>query len=162
MNRVYYIILIPMLLLSCATSGKVSIMHQGTIYSLKDGSEMNLEISLLYADSGTMKAFNSKTGEIFTGPYKKISKKNTSQGTITNSFGITIGAVETTSGDGQNTVKGVLKGDKGTIISISLDIEIVRGAHVSYKGYGDAKDNHGVSYQVHLTPEWKEYKTLQP
>jgi hypothetical protein len=95
--------------------------------------------------SGTMTAFNPATGERFSGQYTGIYKGGgTSQGVYTDSWGFATGSVTTQQAPTGAVAKGVLIGDKGTVINVSMDIQ--PGDRPT--GFGEGTDNNGVKYQV--------------
>jgi hypothetical protein len=99
-------------------------MIPGKIYSLKDGSVIDCSIEYS-TGQGKMEAINPKTGEKFTGIYTGVFMN-----------------------DLWAKCKGILIGDKGTIISLSMDINIGNTWNLPF-GYGDGEDNNNVKYQYH-------------
>ena len=161
-----HIIITSLLAILVALGGCVSLypdagMLPGKISSLQDGTEMNFGIQInntgqLYRTGGAITASNLATGERFSGQYAAFSTGGrTSQSNITNSWGISTGAINTTSESTGSTARGILKGDKGTIITISLDCQSVffrrnvwtpGGSRPT--GFGEGTDNKGGRYQI--------------
>jgi hypothetical protein len=99
-------------------------MIPGIIYSLKDGGIINCSIE--YSNGqGKMEAQNPQTGEKFTGIYT---------GVFMNEL--------------MAKCKGILIGDKGTIISLTMEINIGNAWNLPF-GYGDGEDNNNIKYQYH-------------
>ena len=122
----------------------------GKMFSLKDGTE--LTFSMQHGNgSGTFTAFNPVSNENFTGQYTEIIiGKGESQSDIKNNWGSTTGSITTKSSGSGTKMKGFLKGDKGTVIN--LDIEMTYPT-----GVGEGVDNYGVHYQIQI----KAAKTLK-
>ena len=75
-----------------------------------------------------------------------------STGVMRDSWGWTTGTVKTSS-DPRATARGILRGDKGTIIDVSLDLESVKsnadeGVFFFFHGQGTGTDNHDTHYQI--------------
>ncbi|MBN1377749.1 MAG: hypothetical protein JXA04_00785 [Gammaproteobacteria bacterium] len=122
----------------------VGSMIPGTMYSLKDGTQIQLQLQTSYG-TGAMTGFNPVTGENFSGQYTGIYKGGgTEQGVYTNSWGFSTGSVTTTSAPTGAVAKGVLVGDKGTVINMNMEIQ--PGARPT--GFGEGVDNNGVQYQI--------------
>ena len=136
------------LLVGCATVKPAQkIMLPGKIYSLTDGTEMSFSIEMA-VNSGEMTAYNPKTSETFTGQYTGIFTGGTvSQSSTTNAWGSTSGKVTTVSSPTGAKVKGILKGDKGTIMDVTMDVQPGTVQNPP-KGIGEGIDNHGLHYQI--------------
>ena len=133
------------LLLSCATVKTVR-MLPGKMYSLKDGTEMTFAAQLS-SGTGILTAYNPVTGENFTGQYTGIyTDGGVTQTEHTNSLGFSTGTYTTQTAANHAKIKGILKGDKGTIITIEMDIQTGDNP----KGIGEGTDNYGVHYQIQL------------
>ena len=145
---------IAMLLVACGTK------LPGKLYSLEDGVVMEFQIERSYG-TGDMYAQNLKTGEKFsgqyTGTYKGGGTTTTTgsgdySGTTSSSSTGTIyrhsGSVSTSSTSftppSDATARGVLIGDKGTVIELYMDIR----PGIVPKGHGEGIDNKGRRYQV--------------
>lgn len=147
--RTYLVILSSLtILLGCATVKPVQkTMLPGKIYSLKDGTEMSFSIEMA-VNSGEMTAYNPKTSETFTGQYTGIFTGSTvSQSSATNAWGTTSGKVTTVTSPTGAKVKGILKGDKGTVMDITMDVQPGTVKNPP-KGIGEGIDNNGLHYQV--------------
>jgi len=120
-------------------------MLPGTMYSLDSGVEMPFEIETSRS-TGSLKATNPETGEIFTGQYTgKFTGGGYSQGTIrTASASTGISRFQSFTPPTGANARGILKGDQGTVISIYLDI--TPGFRPT--GFGEGVDNKGVEYQI--------------
>lgn len=134
-------------------------MLPGTLTSLSDGTEVVFELAYTHKLSGgVMRAANSKTGERFAGNFQTMDTGDNSTGVVTNAWGAKTAEIRTTSG--QKTVKGIVKGNQGTIINLTLGVQVVKdgmwGANCS--GFGDAVDNKGVRYQAQLANQAKKYQ----
>jgi hypothetical protein len=136
------------LALGCATVKPAQkTMLPGKIYSLKDGTALSFTIEMA-VNSGDMTAYNPLTNENFTGRYTGIfTGGGVSQSTATNNWGNTSGKVTTVSGPTGAKVKGILRGDKGTVIDLNMDVQpgTVRNPPT---GIGEGIDNNGLHYQV--------------
>jgi len=94
-----------------------------------------------------MTAFNPVSQENFTGQYTGIyTDGGTTQTTVTNNWGFKTGTATTQTSADHAKIKGILKGDKGTIITIEMDIQ----TGVNPKGFGEGTDNNGIKYQIQL------------
>ena len=143
----------------CVTGRSINIkigdMLPGEMFSLKDGTELRYEIQFTSSIQkiGTMTAFNPVSNESFQGQYRTIlTGGGSSTGVVRDSWGWTTGTVKTSS-DPRATARGILKGDKGTVIDVSLDLESVKGnadegAFFFFHGQGTGTDNHDVHYQI--------------
>jgi hypothetical protein len=116
----------------------------GKIYSLDDAVVMPFEIETSYG-TGDMRATNPKTGEKFTGQYTgTTSGGGYTYGTVTNQQTGQSANVSAYSPPTSANARGVLIGDKGTVIEVFLDIK----PGVRPKGHGEGRDNQGRRYQV--------------
>lgn len=160
--RIVLLLALFCLLSACATSSQLpkgqTYMAQGKILSLKDGSEIRLEIEN-YAcsrEGNVLIASNQKTKENFKGNYAITRESNDSTGVISNAYGFKTGKVETSS-SAVYTLKGFLRGDQGTILSISVNlggVQVCLGGPGNFqiiKYYGEATDNIGNNYQIYMS-----------
>ena len=140
-----FLLFVSALMAGCATMpDPVGQMLPGKMYSLQDGTELNFEIQTSYG-TGAMTAYNPVTGEKFSGQYTGIyTGGGASQSNVTNSWGFSTGSVTTQSAPTGAIAKGILRGDRGTIINVSLNIQ--PGARPT--GFGEGTDNKGVRYQI--------------
>ena len=124
-------------------------MIPGRIYSLNDGTALEFAIERTNGQ-GIMTAFNPVTGEHFTGTYSAfvIEGGATEQSTAQNFWGQVGPTVTKTTAATRAAGRGVLRGDKGTVISITMDIKPSYHPQINPSGYGDAVDNNGLKYQV--------------
>ena len=113
------------ILVACTHATPTGDMFFGEMYDVRDGTILNFEIQA-QAQSGPMRAYNPTTGERLEGPF-----------TIRHRRG------EPTSG-----FMGILFGDLGTIIEVSLETNSV----MLPSGHGIAKDNAGRQYQIQILP----------
>lgn len=130
----------------------------GKLYSLKDATTLAFEIETSMG-TGDMRATNPKTGEKFAGQYTGIRKSTTvlmptqtasnqppSPGEafvrgMNGQLGTGNAAVIAPS---YATARGVLVGDKGTMIELFMEIQ----PGLRPKGHGEGTDNKGGRYQV--------------
>ena len=96
-----------------------------------------------------MTALNTTTGERFAGTYSAIITEGgaVEQSTASNFWGPT-GTVTKTTMATMAAGRGVLRGDKGTVITISVQIRPSYNPRVNPSGFGDGTDNNGLTYQV--------------
>jgi len=119
---------------------QMQICH-GKMYSLKDGTELKLDAEFSQAN-GAMTAYNPVTDEHFTGNYSGVS-----QTTDTQSHNFWGSSNTVTTNSNQASVKGILKGDKGTIITIDALVNMADTPDQVH-GYGTGVDNNGIKYQI--------------
>lgn len=133
-----------MLLIGCAATTQTARMIPGKMFSLKDGTQ--LAFAAEYSTgSGSLTAHNPTTGESFMGQYTGIY---TGGGTsTTESGGLFSSTVTTQTAPTGAKIKGILRGDKGTIINIDMDIQ--PGDNPT--GFGEGVDNNGVHYQIQIS-----------
>jgi hypothetical protein len=118
------IILSVILLIGISLPGIAGKMIPGKLYSLKDGAVISCSIE--YSEGqGKMEALNAQTGEVFTGMYT---------GVFVN--------------DKYAKCKGILIGDKGTVIALEMEVNIGNTWDLPF-GFGDATDNNNQKYQYH-------------
>ena len=124
-------------------------MIPGKIFSLKDGTALEFAIERS-SGQGTMTAFNPVTGERFNGVYTAmITQGGVIEQSVASNFWGQVGPTVTTQTLATRAAgRGVLRGDKGTVISITMEIKPSYDARVNPSGFGDGVDNHGVKYQV--------------
>ena len=140
------------LLTACASPQRTPtgpVMIPGRIYSLQDGTALEFAVERS-SGQGTMTAFNSVTGERFTGTYSAIITEGggTEQSVASNFWGQVGPTVTKSTAATRAAGRGVLRGDKGTVISITMEIKPSYDSRVNPSGFGDGLDNHGVKYQV--------------
>lgn len=149
-------ILIPLpcviLLASCAVPNPTPtgpFMIPGRIYSLQDGTVLEFAIERS-SGQGIMTAFNPVAGERFTGTYTAIITEGggSEQSVASNFWGQVGPTVTKTSAATRAAGRGVLRGDKGTVISITVEIKPSYNRQINPSGFGEGLDNHGVKYQV--------------
>jgi hypothetical protein len=144
-------VLIALLLGGCAAAPRATgpIMIPGRIYCLKDGTALEFAVERSNGQ-GMMTAFNPVTGERFTGTYSAMITEGgaTEQSVATNFWGQVGPTVTKTSAATRAAGRGVLRGDKGTVIAISVEIKPSYVPHINPSGFGDGIDNNGVKYQV--------------
>jgi len=136
---------------------KIGDMLPGEIISLKDGTKLTYEIQFTSSAQGrgTMTAFNPVSKESFQGQYRVIlTGGGSSTGVVRDSWGWPSGTVTTTS-DPKAAARGFLKGDKGTVIDVSLDLTPVKsnaqdGVFFFFSGQGAGTDNHNDRYQIYF------------
>lgn len=131
----------------------------GKLYLLQNGTVMDFQIETSQG-TGDMYAFNHITGENFTGQYTGTYKGggvsrtttdgnfNGSTSSIQNGFSNFSGNISSTSSTftppSDATARGVLIGDKGTVIELYMEIR----PGIRPKGHGEGIDNKGNKYQV--------------
>lgn len=145
-------LLLAMLLTACAVTESTStgpVMIPGRIFSLQDGTALEFAIERS-SGQGTMTAFNPVTGERFNGVYTAmITQGGVIEQSVASNFWGQVGPTVTTQTLATRAAgRGVLRGDKGTVISITMEIKPSYDARVNPSGFGDGVDNHGVKYQV--------------
>jgi hypothetical protein len=123
-------------------------MIPGHMYNLKDGTEFTFAIES--SDGiGIMTARNLTTGEQFTGNYTAmITDGGVSTGSYRDKWGYDSGTVTTNTLSTKAIGKGILRGDKGTVISVSMDIKPSYDASINPSGFGDGTDNNDMHYQL--------------
>lgn len=146
-----FIVLLAALLCGCAVAPPAHqgpIMIPGHMFSLNDGTEFAFAIERS-SGTGSMTARNLKTGEVFAGRYTAMMVDGgVSTGAYQNAWGFNAGTVTTRKPGTRAVGKGILRGDKGTVISISLDIKPSYDYRINPSGFGEGADNKGVKYQV--------------
>lgn len=124
------------------------IMIPGHMFSLKDGTELTFAIERS-SGVGIMTARNLTTGEEFTGNYTAmVVDGGVSTGTYKNAWGTNTGTVTTNTQATRGVGKGILRGNMGTVISISMDINPSYNPRINPSGFGEGTDNNGIKYQV--------------
>lgn len=141
-------------LLSACTGTKLP----GKLYSLSDGNTMNFQIETSYG-TGSMFAQDELTGESFSGQYTSTYKGGgavtavgggrqtgtiTSPGNMYRYSGNTASTTTYFAPPTGATARGVLMGDKGTVIELYMEIR----PGIIPKGHGTGIDNRGMRYQV--------------
>ncbi|OYV63753.1 MAG: hypothetical protein B7X01_00025 [Acidiphilium sp. 21-62-4] len=116
----------------------------GTIYS-NDGTVLSFSIQKEF-HTGGMKAFNQKTGEAFTGSYVGVlpSAQASSFGVANVGGGVPSGESFTTVRSNMANARGFLHGDKGTMLTCSMQIQAGLNPH----GIGTCTDNHDEHYDL--------------
>lgn len=154
MKRSITCILIAFMLSACGTK------LPGKLYSLDDGVVMEFQIERSYGTGG-MYAQNFKTGENFSGQYTGVykgggtattfgsgsytgSSTNISTGTMYQHSGQVTSNSTTFIPPSNATARGVLIGDKGTVIELYMEIR----PGIVPKGQGEGVDNKGNRYQI--------------
>lgn len=131
----------------------------GKLYSLDDGVAMDFQIERSNGTGG-MYAQNLKTGESFTGQYTGTYKgggiaSSIEDGSYAGSTYRANGTLYQHSGEFKSnrttfiaptdaTARGVLIGDKGTVIELYMEIR----PGIVPKGHGEGVDNRDKRYQV--------------
>ncbi|MBU2551878.1 MAG: hypothetical protein KKB20_25940 [Proteobacteria bacterium] len=145
------ITLLTLLAAGCAVAPPAPtgpIMIPGHMFSLKDGTEFTFAIERS-SGTGIMTARNLATGEEFTGNYTAmLVNGGVSTGTYKNAWGTDTGTVTTNTAATRGVGKGILRGNKGTVISISMDIKPSYDPRINPSGFGEGTDNHDLKYQV--------------
>lgn len=115
----------------------------GKLYDLTDATTLDFEIETSRG-TGDMRATNPKTGERFAGQYTGVyTGGGLAVGSAYNQrLGTTTGTAYAPP-TGANA-RGVLIGDRGTMIELYLDIR----PGIRPKGHGTGTDNQGRRYQV--------------
>ena len=133
-------------LFGCASNpdGKASLgTLNGSMFSMKDGAELSFQIERS-SGTGGMWATNLKTGEMFKGQYTgRYNDGGSSFATVRGSTGAT-GTVTVFTPPTSANARGFLRGDKGTVIDIYLDIT----PGIVPRGTGEGMDNSGIRYRV--------------
>jgi len=146
-----FVVLLAVFFCGCAVAPPAHqgpIMIPGNMFKLDDGTEFVFAIERS-SGIGIMTARNLKTGETFTGKYTAmLVDGGVSTGAYQNAWGFNAGTVTTRKAATRGVGKGILRGDKGTVISISLDIKPSWDYRVNPSGFGEGTDNKGVKYQV--------------
>lgn len=156
--RYYYLIILivciffsPLIFSGNAVSSPTqtgTIMIPGSMFSLKDGTEFSLALEYRF-NNGIMTARNLKTGENFNGNYTAIfADEAVSTSTYRNVWGGNAGSATTTTKATRGTGKGILRGDKGTVISVTMEIKPTYNRNILPSGFGDGADNNGTRYQL--------------
>lgn len=150
-KRLASIALVALLVFACAGAPPTPEgpdMIPGHMFNLKDGTEFEFAIERS-SGIGIMTARNMRTGEEFTGNYTAmVVDGGVSTETYTNSWGFSGGTVTRNTPATKAVGKGILKGNAGTVISISMDIKPSYNINIYPSGFGEGTDNHGVKYQV--------------
>ena len=157
MNTLWRLVCVVCLLSFLAGCG---IPLTGKLYSLRDAVTLEFEIETSRG-TGDMRATNPKTGEKFTGQYTGIRKTTTvllptglagnEPANAADAFfrglnGGLAGGLNNSAVIAPNyaTARGVLAGDKGTMIELFMEIQ----PGLKPKGHGEGTDNKGGRYQV--------------
>ena len=132
------------LVLVLVVTGCAGGMVQGHLISLEDGVEHPFAIQNVRHGSGLMSATNQISGETFSGRYTmNLHGGGTTYGTVYSRCNAPVGTVATIC-QPDVTGRGFLKGDKGTVIQVFLNIN--PGWRSS--GSGEGLDNSGHRYQI--------------
>jgi hypothetical protein len=140
-------------------------MYQGQMFAMKSGAELRFEIGGTYTwgSEVLVRARNTLSGENFSGRLLLLEKGGASTSVITNGWGLKAGEIQTSSDENAKVAKGIIKGDKGTIISLILDTQMIHkkrpggGAPFFYQGIGEGVDNSDNRYRVQFSGEWLLY-----
>jgi hypothetical protein len=151
---VFMILLLP-IFSGCAVAPPTEtgpIMIPGSMFSLKDGTEFIVAIEYRF-NNGIMTARNRSTGEEFYGNYTAIfADGEVSKSTYRNAWGGDAGSATTTTTATRGTGKGILRGDKGTVISVTMDIKPTYNRSIYPSGFGEGTDNNGTRYHLQFGP----------
>lgn len=119
-------------------------MIQGKMFSLKDGTAM--DFSFQYSSgTGAMTAFDSASNESYKGQYTATMSRETTRSTVKNSWGHATGTIETESVPA-TTGRGILIGDKGTVIDVVFEFKLSDAGR--HQGSGTGTDNRNIRYQI--------------
>jgi hypothetical protein len=136
--------------LTVSACGSTGIMLPGSIYS-NDGKVLQFEIEKA-SRTGAVKALDPATGEQFSGTYVGLMPTVTATSSAMISGASTTGRHVNASGFGVNSVSSnianttaYLKGDKGTMLNCTMEIEAAIG---SPHGIGGCDDNFGKKYRL--------------
>lgn len=131
-----FVIVVTTILAACGTT------LPGKLYSLQDGVVMDFQIERSYGTGG-MFAQNQKTGEKLTGQYTGTYKGGGTATTFGSGNHFSFSSI-TFIPPSDATARGVLMGDKGTVIELYMEIR----PGIVPKGHGEGIDNKGNRYQV--------------
>jgi hypothetical protein len=151
---IVFIILMSLMFAGCAVAPPPQtdqiIMIPCSMFSLKDGTEFVFAVEYKFKN-GIMTARNLTTGEEFHGNYTAIfPPRELSKSTYQNVWGGNAGSVTTTTNNTRGTGKGILIGDKGTVISVTMDIIPTYNRSIFPSGFGEGRDNNGTQYQLQI------------
>ena len=140
-----------MLAAAALLSGCAGGMLQGSMYRLDNGAQWPFGIQTSYG-TGALTASDPQSGETFTGQYtgtahgggSSFGTVNGMSRSMSGQMVMTTGTVQTFSAPDSATARGILRGDKGTVIEIYLDIK----PGLIPKGHGQGQDNKGRRYQI--------------
>lgn len=126
--------------------------------SLTDGTRLICEVEFTSSlqRGGIMTAMNPVTNESFKGEYRvTMSGGGSSTAVVTDQWGFASGTVKTKSDFTSAVARGFFKGDKGTVIDVSMDLLPVKNNSDGYSfqffsGQGTATDNHDNRYQIYF------------
>ncbi|TLM64568.1 MAG: hypothetical protein FDZ69_11570 [Deltaproteobacteria bacterium] len=164
MHKTIFMIILC-LLTSCAVPAHKldngqAYMAQGELISLSDGSEIELEVENYGSGSNSTEKVllgkNEKTGETYKGNYLITESRNDSVGQIYDNFGFSAGTVRSSS-TATYTLKGLMRGDKGSVIPIVINLGSTvywiadgPGYYDKLKFYGEATDNKDNKYYIRM------------
>lgn len=150
-KKIILIMFMSVIFSGCAVTPPLEsgpIMIPGSMFNLKDGTKFTFAMEYRF-NNGIMTASNPTTGEAFNGNYTAIfDDGQVSKGTYQNQWGGHTGSVTTTTTATRGTGKGILRGDKGTIISVTMDIKPTYSRSILPSGFGEGTDNNGGQYQL--------------
>lgn len=132
------------LLLLALLAGCAGGMIPGKLFSVSEATTLEFQIEKSRG-TGKMTATNPKTGEKFEGQYTGIMHGQRS--TFTTGYNYQTGqtaSATSISPPTYATARGVLMGDKGTVIELFMEIQ----PGIKPRGHGDGTDNKGGRYQV--------------
>lgn len=140
-------------------------MYQGQMFSMKNGTELRFEIGGPYGWENEIlaRARNPFSGENFSGRLMLLEKGSTSTSVVTNAWGAKTGEIQTSSGADNRIAKGIIKGDKGTIVSLIIETQRIYknrpggGAPFYYRGFGEGKDNNDNPYTIQFSGNFLLY-----
>jgi hypothetical protein len=138
MKWIAFLLPVSILILLCGCGR----MLPGAMYDLRNGQKLDFAIETSRG-AGSMTAYNPSTGETFDGVYSGVFHGGGVAVARAGNGGCNITAFAPPSGA---DASGILKGDKGTVISVYLDIN----PGFRPTGHGIGRDNNGVQYQVHF------------
>ena len=119
-------------------------MLHGQMFRLDNGAQWPFDIQTSYG-TGKLTATDPQTGEVFTGQYTGVYQGGgSSYGTAFNAQLLSTTTFQSFTPPSNATARGILRGDRGTVIQIYLDIR----PGLVPKGHGQGLDNKGRQYQI--------------
>lgn len=160
--RILSLLLAQLLLMSCVQAGnrppglEPFDMFQGQMFSMQDGTEHHFEIGgpHWWENEVLVRAKNPVNDENFSGRFILMEKGSSSTSIVSNSFGFKSREIQTSSDGKGKIASGILKGDKGTIINLTIDTQRIDkkrpggGNPWYYLGIGEGIDNFNHRYTV--------------
>jgi hypothetical protein len=129
-------------------------MLPGTLEPVKEATRIDFELSYdAGMTGGNIRAINPTTRERFTGMYTSARGASSPAEGTAEAAGIAAGKGRA-HGREPAKAKGLLRGNRGTIVEMTLDLEIggEREPYRNVRGSGEAKDNRGGRYRAKLAP----------